>query len=68
MLVIEDSESVDLQEAWKQLAENCRERLEEAGFHKATVGDLDDTQIALSARQYINLKCPSSGISGQLAA
>ena len=56
MIVIEDSESVDMELAWDQIRQDSEERLNEAGFALVVNENISEKGFYLTARQYVNLK------------
>lgn len=55
LIVIEDTQSIDLLAAWEQMKESAQERLKSADL-KLSVSEEFDTSRMLSAREYVNLK------------
>jgi len=56
MIVIEDSESVDMELAWNQIVRDAEERLNEADFTLVAEEGISGKALYLTARQYVNLK------------
>lgn len=55
MIVVEDTESIELASAWDRMKQDAIKRLQSSGFIVSGEDQLDSERI-LSAREYINLK------------